>query len=235
MRICVFGNVRIRARWIGPYALRNVRWEFRDWMWIFCRVFAILFQSVSNVISRPLAAVGADLSCPHIRIYPQNDEQKCVCDETNTRIWWCENTDLAKEKYGHDESVPYAWRCVSWVFWGVRWYFAGCKLGVFVGERGYSRNVCNVFILCMLHVRKTKAWFLACKSMVFGLQKGGFCIAKVWFLFFECYVVANWSHAFRGWMWIFCGVFAILFQFANSVISRPLAAVGDRFIVPSYP
>jgi len=27
--------------------------------------------------------------------------------------------------------------------------------------------------------------------MVFGVQKGGFCVAKVWFLFFECYVVVN--------------------------------------------
>jgi len=26
--------------------------------------------------------------------------------------------------------------------------------------------------------------------MVFGVQKGGFYIAKVWFLFFECCVVA---------------------------------------------
>jgi len=55
----------------------------------------------------------------------------------------------------------------------------------------HSRNVRNVFILCMLHIHKTKVWFLACKSMVFGVQKVGFCIAKVWFLFFECYVVAN--------------------------------------------
>ena len=30
-----------------------------------------------------------------------------------------------------------------------------------------------------------------CKSMVFGVQKVGFCVAKVWFLFFECYVVVN--------------------------------------------
>ena len=84
----------------------------------------------------------------------------------------------------------------------------------------------------MLHIRRTKVWFLPCKSMVFGVQKGGFCIAKVWFLFFECYVVANWSHAFRGWMWIFCGVFAILFQFASRVISRPLAAVGTDLSCP---
>ena len=61
----------------------------------------------------------------------------------------------------------------------------------FVGECRYSRNVRNVFILCMLHIHKPKVWFLPCKSMFFGVQKGGFCIAKVWFLFFECYVVAN--------------------------------------------
>jgi len=42
----------------------------------------------------------------------------------------------------------------------------------------------------MLHIRRVKVWFLRCKSMVFGVQKGGFCIAKVWFLFFECCVVA---------------------------------------------
>ena len=38
--------------------------------------------------------------------------------------------------------------------------------------------------------RKTKTPFLRCKSMVFGVQKGGFYITKVWFLFFECCVVA---------------------------------------------
>ena len=45
-----------------------------------------------------------------------------------------------------------------------------------------SRNVRNVFILCMLHIRHAKVWFLRHKSMVFGVQKGGFYIAKVWFL-----------------------------------------------------
>ena len=59
---------------------------FRGRMWIFHRMFATLFQSVSSVVGRPLAAVGADLSRPYIRIYPQNDERKCVCDETNIRI-----------------------------------------------------------------------------------------------------------------------------------------------------
>ena len=38
----------------------------------------------------------------------------------------------------------------------------------------YSRSVRNVFIICMLHNRHSKVWFLHCKSMVFGVQKGGF-------------------------------------------------------------
>jgi len=87
-------------------------------------------------------------------------------------------------KYGFDNVRirarwigPYAWRSVSWVFWGV-----------FVD---ILRSIRNVFILCMLHIHRTKVWFLPCKSMVFGVQKGGFCVAKVWFLFFECYVVVN--------------------------------------------
>ena len=56
--------------------------------------------------------------------------------------------------------------------------------------RMHSRNVRNVFVICVLHIRHAKVWFLHQKSMVFGVQKGGFYIAKVWFLFFECWVVA---------------------------------------------
>ena len=45
-----------------------------------------------------------------------------------------------------------------------------------------SRNVRNVFILCMLHIRYAKVWFLRHKSMVFGVQKPPFYIAKTHFL-----------------------------------------------------
>ena len=45
----------------------------------------------------------------------------------------------------------------------------------------HSRNVRNVFVICVLHIRRVKVWFwrakrgfLHCKSMVFALQKGGF-------------------------------------------------------------
>ena len=52
-----------------------------------------------------------------------------------------------------------------------------------------SRNVRNVFILCMLHIRYAKRGFLRHKSMVFGVQKGGFYIAKTPFL--KCNILNN--------------------------------------------
>ena len=48
--------------------------------------------------------------------------------------------------------------------------------------RIHSRNVRNVFVICMLHIRHAKVWFLRCKSMVFGVQKPPFYIAKTPFL-----------------------------------------------------
>ena len=109
---------------------------------------------------------------------------------------------------------------------------AECTWCISWANVNFPRNVRNVFILCMLHIHRTKVWFLPCKSMVFGVQKVGFCIAKVWFLFFECYVVVNWSHAFRSWMWISHRIFATLFQFVSSVISSPQAAVGADLSCP---
>ena len=85
--------------------------------------------------------------------------------------------------------------------------------------RMHSRNVRNVFVICVLHIRRVKVWFLRCKSMVFGVQKGGFYIAKVWFCFLN----------------------VVLLQFVWNVITirqqhyrNPSAAVGVRFIVPAY-
>ena len=40
----------------------------------------------------------------------------------------------------------------------------------------------NVLVICVLHIRRVKVWFLHFKSMVFGVQKGGFYIAKTPFL-----------------------------------------------------
>ena len=83
---------------------------------------------------------------------------------------------------------------ISWVFCV---YFVGERCIIATRQqcccnpfRIHSRSVRNVFVICVLHIRRVKVWFLRCKSMVFSMQKGGFCIAKVWFLFFECCVVA---------------------------------------------
>ena len=93
--------------------------------------------------------------------------------------------------------------------------------------RMHSRNVRNVFVICVLHIRRVKVWFLRCKSMVFGVQKGGFYIAKVWFLFFECWVVAICLECYGN-------LSATFWQSVRSVIGNPSAAVGIRFIVPVY-
>ena len=74
-----FDNVRIRARWIAPYAWRNVRGAFRGQTWIFCGVFAILFQFASRVISRPLAAVWDRFIAPaYPYISTKWGTEKCV-------------------------------------------------------------------------------------------------------------------------------------------------------------
>ena len=95
-------------------------------------------------------------------------------------------------------------------------------------------NVRNVFVICVLHIRRVKVWFLRCKSMVFGVQKGGFCIAKVWFLFFECCVVAICLECYHN-------LSATKWQSVRNVLAirqqcfgNPSAAVGVRFIVPAY-
>ena len=98
----------------------------------------------------------------------------------------------------------------------------------------HSRNVRNVFVICVLHIRRVKVWFLRCKSMVFGVQKGGFYIAKVWFLFFECWVVVICSQCYRN-------PFAAKWQSVSNILAirqqyfgNPFAAVGSRFIAPAY-
>ena len=64
--------------------------------------------------------------------------------------------------------------------WGVSGVFIGC-----------SQNVRNVLVICMLHNHHSKVWFLQCKSMVFGVQKGGFYNAKRGFLEFEYRVIVK--------------------------------------------
>ena len=55
-----------------------------------------------------------------------------------------------------------------------------------------------VFALQKYGFWRAKTILLACKNHTFAMQKGGFCIAKVWFLFFECCVVAICSQCYRN-------------------------------------
>ena len=48
--------------------------------------------------------------------------------------------------------------------------------------RIHSRNVRNVFVICVLHIRRAKVWFLACKNPLFTLQKPPFWRARSGFL-----------------------------------------------------
>ena len=153
-----------------------------------------------------------------------------VYNNVEMRIRWNGYVYLFMSEYGRDESAPTPGGVFRGYFVGVRciinnpfaakWQAVSSCRGWFIVPvytcsphirktlghicnpfETHLCNVRNVFVICVLHIRRVKVWFLRCKSMVFGVQKGGFCIAKVWFLIFECYVVANRSHAFRGWMW----------------------------------
>ena len=102
----------------------------------------------------------------------------------------CVYTYLIMLGYGRDESVPTPGGMFATNFVGERCIIATRQQCCCNAFRIHSRSVRNVFVICVLHIRRVKVWFLRCKSMVFGVQKGGFYIAKVWFLFFECCVVA---------------------------------------------
>ena len=123
----------------------------------------------------------------------------------NTRFWLRQDTGAMNRPLRLTECSPR----ISWVYVEC---FAEYSPRIRNPFRMHSRNVRNVFVICVLHIRHAKVWFLRQKSMVFGVQKGGFYIAKVWFLFFECCVVAIRQQHYRN----------------------PSAAVGVRFIVPAY-
>ncbi len=77
--------------------------------------------------------------------------------------------------YGHDESAPTPGGVVRGCFVVECVYFAECSLGYFVG-------VGWVFTECSQRVRYLYVTYSQNKSMVFSVQKGGFCRAKRGFL-----------------------------------------------------
>ena len=172
MEIHVFGYVRIRARWIGPLRLAGC--------------FATHFVGVRNVIAIrqqcfgiPFAAVGADLSCPRIYKHPRNGERKRIFNNVETHIWLWKYTFLIMQGYGHDESVPYAWRSGSWVFRGWMCIFCGVFVGYFVG-------VGWVFTECSQRVRYLYVTYSPYKSMVFVFWMLCYCKLVAMYFVVEC-------------------------------------------------
>ena len=86
MEICIWGYANTRF-WLRKDTGTMNRSPTPDGM------FATNFVGVRNVIAirqqhyrNLLAAVGADLSRPHIRIHPQNDKRICACNKMNAHI-----------------------------------------------------------------------------------------------------------------------------------------------------
>ena len=99
-------------------------------------------------------------------------------------------------EYGRDESPPTSGGVFRGYFVGVhciinnpfaaKWQAVSNRRGRFIVPaylystcicnpfETHSRNVRNVFVICVLHIRRVKVWFLRCKSMVFAMQKWGF-------------------------------------------------------------
>ena len=140
---------------------------------------------------------------------------KCIFGYGNTRFCLCQDTGAMNRPLRLTEcSHP-----ISWVYVEC---FAECSPRIRNPFRMHSRNICNVFVICVLHIRHVKVWFLRCKSMVFGVQKGGFYIAKVWFLFFECCVVAICLECYGN-------PFAMLLQFVRHAFAIPSECIHGMF------
>ena len=141
MEIHVFGYVRIRARWIGPYAWRNVRNQFRWCSQRYRNPFAMFWQSVSSRRGRFIAPAYMKTPtkwrtemcvwwCGNVYLIMW----KYVINNVEIRVRWNEYTYLMTWIYVFDNVRirarwigPYAWRnvrnqfrecfvCISWAF-----------------------------------------------------------------------------------------------------------------------
>ena len=157
-----------------PLRLAGCSQPISWWTWVYCGVFCgvswvgvTLLVNRSQRYCRPSAAVGADLSRPHIRKHPRNGGGKCVFDEMNAGIWRIGYVYLVMWKHIFDDARirarrigPYAWR-------SVRNQFRGCS---------------HAFVKCLQRVGYLYITFSQNKRVVFALQKYGFWRAKRGFL-----------------------------------------------------
>ena len=121
---------------------------------------------------------------------------------------------------------------ISWVYVGIlrsvlqsiSWYSPRIRNPF----RIHSRNVRNVFVFCMLHIRITKVWFLTCKSMVFDVQKYGFCFLNVALLQFV-------RHAFVECSQHCCKLFATLLQSVRHIVAIRSPRIRNLSAAHSHP
>ena len=72
----VFCNQFRGGRWELGSVSQPISWVLREHS-----------PNVRHVIGNPSAAVGADLSCPHIGKYTRNGGRICAFDNGKMRIW----------------------------------------------------------------------------------------------------------------------------------------------------
>ena len=138
-----------------------------------------------DTFGKPLAALRQTVSSRRGRFIVPAYMNTPTKWRTKMRVRWNINTCAVKWICIFDYARirarwigPYAWR-------NVRNQFRGYSPRIRNPFEMPSRNVRNVFILCMLHIHYAKVWFLRHKSMVFGVQKPPFYIAKTPFLKYQ--------------------------------------------------
>ena len=109
---------------------------------------------------------------------------KCVFGEMDMCICLCQNTGAMNRSPtlgGVFRGYFVGVRCIINNPFAAKWQAVSSRRGRFIVPAYlYSTCICNpfethlcnvrnVFVICVLHIRRVKVWFLRCKSMVFGV------------------------------------------------------------------
>ena len=119
-----------------------------------------------------------------------------VCDEMDMCICLCQNTGAMNRSPtlgGVFRGYFVGVRCIINNPFAAKWQAVSSRRGRFIVPvytcsphirktlghicnpfETHLCNVRNVFVICVLHIRRAKVWFLRCKSMGFSMQKPHF-------------------------------------------------------------
>ena len=109
---------------------------------------------------------------------------KCVFGEMDMCIYLCQNTGAMNRSptpvgvfrgyfVGECWVFTECFVVISWVFVALL-TIRSHRIGRLLAAVGADSScpcirVRHVFVICVLHIRRVKVWFLRCKSMVFGV------------------------------------------------------------------